>query len=111
MEITYRQKKVKIKANLIQNARLITTKAEEGEGQVQLLPERNWDHLHAEEDEDQVQLTPEHHGGHIHEYKGRNQVQLTPGHHGGHPHAEDDKGRPSWRGVEARALRNFACSF
>ena len=85
--------------------------AEEGEDQVQLRIECYGDHLEAKQGEDQVQLTPEHHGGHLNAEEGDDQVQLIPGRHDGHLHAEDDKGRPSWKGVEARALRNFACSF
>ena len=92
MEITYRQKKVKIKSNSSQN-----------------VIETTWMQTRVKIKSNSLQNTM------VVTYMNTkveiksNSLQDTM--HGGHPHAEDDKGRPSWRGVEARALRNFACSF
>ena len=92
MDITYRQKNVKKKSNLIQNARLITCKQK----RVKIKSNSLQNTMVVTYMNTKVEIKS-------------NSLQDTM--HGGHPHAEDDKGRPSWRGVEARALLNFACSF
>ena len=92
MEITCRQKKMKIKSNSSQNA--IETTCMQTRVKIKSNSLRNT--MVVTYVNTKVEIKP-------------NSLQDTM--HGGHPHAEDDKGRPSWRGVEARALLNFACSF
>ena len=93
METTYRQKKVKIKSNSLQNAMEITCR-------------QNRVKIKSNSIQNTMVVTLMQKKVMIKSNSLQDTMMVI-----GHLYAEVDKERSSWKGVEARALRNFACSF